>query len=194
MQPLSSAAVKQLIGERNIDAAALHRATGGNPFFVTEALGVDNADVSLAPRDAVLARTTRLGPSARAVLDAAAVAGPRVEPWLLEDLTAAESGAVEECLASGVLCSQDGVLVFRHELTREAVLEAMSPTRRPSLHRLVLQALQVHASSEQDLWRLAHHAEGAASEEAVLKFAPDAAREAAAKGAHREAAQQLARA
>ena len=42
--------------------------------------------------------------------------------------------------------------------------------------------------------RLAHHAEGAASEEAVLKFAPEAAREAAAKGAHRQAAQQFARA
>jgi DNA-binding CsgD family transcriptional regulator/tetratricopeptide (TPR) repeat protein len=113
---------------------------------------------------------------------------------LLQDLTAAESRAVDECLESGVLCAQDGMFVFRHELARQAVLEAMTPTRLMSLHRLALQALQTQETSSRDLARLAHHAEGAASEEAVLKFAPPAAREAAAKGAHRQAAQQLARA
>lgn len=194
LQPLSCAAVKQLVGERNMDATALHEATGGNPFFVTEVLATDGAGVPPTVRDAVLTRAARLHPSARAVLDAAAVTGPRVEPWLLQDLTAAESGSVEECLASGVLCAQNGVFVFRHELARQAVLEAMTPTRLLSLHRLALQALQIQKPSTHDLSRLAHHAEGAASESAVLKFAPDAAREAAAKGAHRQAAQQFARA
>lgn len=194
LHPLSVAAVKQLIGERNIDAAALHKATGGNPFFVTEVLSTDSAEMPPTVRDAVLTRVARMGPSARAVIEAAAVAGPRVEPWLLQDLTAAESGAVDECLASGVLCSQDGVFVFRHELARQAVLEAMTPTRLLSLHRLALQALQTQAWSTHDVARLAHHAEGAASEEAVLKFASEAARAAAAKGAHRQAAQQFARA
>lgn len=194
LRPLSLAAIKKLIGERNIDPETLHRATGGNPFFVTEVLATGGGGVPPTVRDAVLARAARLGPSARAVLDAAAVTGPRVEPWLLQDLTAAESRAVDECLESGVLCAQDGMFVFRHELARQAVLEAMTPTRLMSLHRLALQALQTQETSSQDLARLAHHAEGAASEEAVLKFAPPAAREAAAKGAHRQAAQQLARA
>jgi DNA-binding CsgD family transcriptional regulator len=194
LQPLSFAAVKHLIGPRNIDAAALHEATGGNPFFVTEVLATEGAGVPPTIRDAVWTRAARLGASARAVLDAAAVAGSRVERWLLQDLTAAESGAVEECLAGGVLCAQDTVFTFRHELAREAVLEAITPARLLSLHRLVLQALQTQASSTHDTARLAHHAEGAASDVAVLEFASDAARDAAAKGAHRQAAQQFARA
>ena len=194
VRPLSLPAIKKLIGERNIDAETLHRATGGNPFFVTEVLATGGGGVPQTVRDAILARAGRLGPSARAVLDAAAVTGPRVEPWLLQDLAAAESRAVDECLESGVLCAQDGVFVFRHELARQAVLDAMAPARLMSLHRLALQALQEQGPSNQDLARLAHHAEGAASEEAVFRFAPAAAREAAAKGAHRQAAQQFARA
>jgi DNA-binding CsgD family transcriptional regulator len=194
LQPLSLAAIKQLVGERNIEPEVLYRATAGNPFFVTEVLATDGGGVPPTVRDAVLARAGRLGASARAVLDAAAVIGPRGEPWLLQDLTAAERGAVDECLATGVLCARDGAFVFRHELARQAVLDAMTPTRLMSLHRLALQALQARGSCAQDVARLAHHAEGAAWEEAVLKFAPDAAREAAAKGAHRQAAQQLARA
>jgi DNA-binding CsgD family transcriptional regulator/tetratricopeptide (TPR) repeat protein len=194
LQPLSLAAIRRLIRERNIDAEALCRATGGNPFFVTEVLAIGAAGVPPTVRDAVLARAAGLGTSARTVLDAAAVTGPRVEPWLLQHLAAAESVAIDECLASGVLYEQDGMLVFRHELARQAVLDAITPTRLLNLHRLALLALQAHASSTRDLARLAHHAEGAASEEAVLKFAPEAAREAAAQGAHRQAAQQFARA
>lgn len=54
--------------------------------------------------------------------------------------------------------------------------------------------LQSPAAPTADLARLAHHAEGTGLEEAVLEFAPAAAHEAAAKGAHRQAAQQFARA
>jgi DNA-binding CsgD family transcriptional regulator/tetratricopeptide (TPR) repeat protein len=45
-----------------------------------------------------------------------------------------------------------------------------------------------------DLARLAHHADAAGDEAAVREFAPAAARDAAARGAHRQAAEQWARA
>ena len=141
-QALSLDAVRELAGERDIDVAELHRRTGGNPFFVTEVLAAGSLDVPATVRDAVLTRAARLRPSARAILDAAAVAGPRIEAWLLQDLTAAESASVEECLATGVLRANDGVFAFRHELARQAVLQALTPTRLLSLHRMVLQALQ----------------------------------------------------
>jgi DNA-binding CsgD family transcriptional regulator/tetratricopeptide (TPR) repeat protein len=193
-QPLTLGAVRELAGDRDVDVPELHRKTGGNPFFVTEVLAAGGLDVPITVRDAVLTRAMRLRPSARAILDAAAVAGPRVEPWLLQDLAAAESSAVEECLATGVLRVDDGVFIFRHELARQAILQSLTPTRLLSLHRLVLQALQSPAAPTVDLARLAHHAEGAGLEAAVLQFAPAAARDAAAKGAHRQAAQQFARA
>ncbi len=141
-QPLSVAAIRELIGERDLDAAQLQTKTGGNPFFVTEVIAAGGEVMPATVRDAVLARVARLAPSARAVLDAAAVAGPRIEPWLLEELTAAESGWIDECLASGVLCAQNGVFTFRHELARQAVLDALTPTKAMSLHRMVLQALR----------------------------------------------------
>jgi DNA-binding CsgD family transcriptional regulator/tetratricopeptide (TPR) repeat protein len=190
-QPFSLAAVRELVGERDVDVAELHRRTGGNPFFVTEVLGAGSLDLPVTVRDAVLTRAARLSPSARAVLDAAAVAGSRVEPWLLQNLTAAESGAVDECLACGVLRVDDGLFIFRHELARQAVLQALTPTRLLGLHSMVLQAL---ASTSADLARLAHHADAAGFDTAVLEYAPAAARQAAANGAHRQAAQQWERA
>jgi DNA-binding CsgD family transcriptional regulator/tetratricopeptide (TPR) repeat protein len=191
-QPLSVAAIQALIGDRDIDPLELQTRTSGNPFFVTEVVAAGGVAMPATVRDAVLARAGRLRPSARAILDAAAVAGPRIEPWLLGELTAAESGWIDECLATGVLCARNGVFIFHHELAREAVLDALTPTKAMSLHRMVLQALRSHSSS--DLARLVHHAEGAAFEDAVLELAPAAAREAATKGAHREAAQHFARA
>ena len=191
LPPLSLEAVRRLCAGSRLDAAGLHRETGGNPFFVTEVLAAgprQGQSVPATVADAVLARAGRLSsPAARAVLDAAAVAGPRVEPWLLHALTTADSACVEECLATGVLCTEGASYTFRHELARQAVLQAMTPTRTMRLHRQVLQSLAAHASTRHAAARLALHAAGAADAGAVLRWAPVAAQEAAARGAHRQA-------
>lgn len=191
--PLSPAAVGTLCQGLAVDALEVHLRTGGNPFFVTEVLAAPAAEVPTTVQDAVLARAGRLSLSARAVLDAAAIAGPRVEPSVLEALAAAESAAIEEGLATGVLRVDGGVITFRHELARQAVLRAMAPTRAMSLHRMTLGVLQAKAIAHA-LPRLALHAEGAGDAEAVRHWAPLAAREAAARGAHLQAAQHWARA
>jgi tetratricopeptide (TPR) repeat protein len=188
--PLSLAAVRSLCGERDVDATELHRRTGGNPFFVTEVLAAGEHGVPATVQDAVLARAARLSPSARAVLDAAAVAGPRIEPWLLQELTAAEIKSIDECLATGVLRADETSYSFRHEVARQAVLQALTPTRSMSLHRLVLQALLSASAAGAARW--VHHADGAGDAEAVRRWAPVAARQAAAHGAHRQAAEHLA--
>lgn len=194
LQRLSVAAVHRLVEDRPVDADELHRATGGNPFYVTEVLAAPGDRLPASVRDAVIARAARLGPSARAVLDAAAVAGPRVEPRLLEPMVAAESDAVRKCLDSGVLVAQDEFLAFRHELARQAILDAMTPTRRLALHRLALESLRHPGLYTSDPARLAHHAEAAGDAAALLEFAPAAARDASARGGHREAAAQWRRA
>ncbi len=186
LKALSPDAVRVLSGGHDIDVTELHHKTGGNPFFVTEVLASRSPGVPATVQDAVLARAARLAPSARAVLDAAAVAGPRVEPWLLHELTAAESDAIDECLATGVMRMDAGAFEFRHELARQAVIGALTPTRAMSLHRMVLQALEPRAGASAA--RLALHADAAADSEAVRRWAPVAAREAAARGAHRQAA------
>ncbi len=62
------------------------------------------------------------------------------------------------------------------------------------MHRAALEALAARATGQQDLARLAHHADAAGDAEAVLKYAPAAAAQAAALGAWREAARLYARA
>lgn len=188
--PLSLDAVRALCGDRDIDAAELHRRTSGNPFFVTEVLATAPAGRQLPPHvaDAVLARAARLSPAARALLDAAAVAGPRAEAALLRALVPTDGGAMAECLATGVLQADSQQLVFRHELARLAVCAAMTPAQSAALHRACLRALQSPALAAVDTARLVHHAAGAGDAAAVRCLAPLAAQEAARRGAHREAA------
>ena len=58
----------------------------------------------------VLARTARLSPSGRTVIDAVAIASPRTEQWLLEALVSEEASGLDECVRSGMLTySRDGV-------------------------------------------------------------------------------------
>lgn len=192
LAPLSLAAVRELAGTRAIDAVAVHRHTAGNPFYITEVLATGDGGVPATVRDAVLARAARMSSTARGVLDAAAVAGPRVEPWLLEAITLAAAASVEECLDAGMLRGHGDTLEFRHELAREAVLESLSPSRRVALHRGTLQALR--AAPQTDAARLAHHADAAGDSSAVLMYAPQAARAALAVEAHRQAHAQYARA
>ena len=177
-----------LVGDRSIDAAALHRQTEGNPFFVTEVLSSTDVGLPRTVRDAVLGRVARLSPSAQVVLEAAAVVGPRIEPWLLAAMAPADAQAADECLFSGILVASGEGLAFRHELARQAVLEAIAPLRRALLHRLALDALRASPRGSLDLNRLAHLAEGADDCQAILTYAPAAARQASAASAHRSAA------
>ena len=190
LAPLTLAAVEQLAAPHAVDAEELFHRTGGNPFFVTEALASAGAELPPTVRDAVLARAAGLGPEARNVLEAVSVVPPHVELTLLEALAGKAIGRVDECVASGMLVREGSAIGFRHELGRIAIEESISPFERVSLHRRALGALR---SAGADPARLAHHAEAAGDVDAVLEFAPVAAARAAATGAHREAIAQYAR-
>ncbi|WP_420628983.1 helix-turn-helix transcriptional regulator [Candidatus Leptofilum sp.] len=194
LTPFSIAGVQQLAQGKNVDTATLHHQTSGNPFFVTEVLASDADGIPATVRDAVLARATRLSLSGRATLEAAAMIGARVEPMLLSAVTSTEASAAEECLAAGMLQTQGAILAFRHELTRQTILDTISPQRKIILHQLILEGMKALPTEQQNLARLAHHAEGANDAEATLAYASEAARQAKAANAHREAAAQYARA
>lgn len=192
--PLSAKAVGALLGASGREAVELHRRTGGNPFFVTEVIAAGGVSASATLRDAVLARTARLPPAAARALDAASVLGPRMPRALLLEVAGADDEAIDACLASGVLVSEDAVLGFRHELAREVVLGAVAPGRAAALHARALSVRRRQGVRPDDLATLAHHAEAAGDGTAVRELAPAAARRAAALRAHREAAEQYARA
>ena len=189
--PLSEAAVRELVGERSVDAAELCRVTGGNPFYVREILEAGWPSVPPTVRDAVGARLARCSTPTRRALESAAVAGARVDPSLLPWVVAGLSASIEDCLATGMVVPDGAGLRFRHELVRMAVEAGIAPYRKAELHARLLAELEAR---DADPALLAHHAEGAGDAGAVLRHAPEAARRSAALGAHREAAAQYERA
>ena len=168
LAPLSPDAVAALAQPHGVDATELYRKTGGNPFFVVEALASGAESIPVTVRDAVLARAARLSSTANAVLEAVALVPPQAELWLLEALVGSLDG-LEECLASGMLRSEPAGIVFRHELARLAVEETVAPNRALELHRGALAALAERRQGSPDLARLAHHAAAAGDTDAVLE-------------------------
>ncbi|MCC7045739.1 MAG: AAA family ATPase [Alphaproteobacteria bacterium] len=192
---LSVDAVRALAAGRPVDAALLHRRTAGNPFFVSEVLSTAVPGIPDTVRDAVLARAARLGPAGRRAIEAAAVAGGRIDPGFLALVAGPDGeGGLGDCLAVGIIeLAGDGV-AFRHELAREAVLAGIEPALRRALNRRAMEALlQAGGRQRGDLAQLVQYAEGAGDAASVREFGLAAARAAAAVGAHREATAQFAR-
>jgi DNA-binding CsgD family transcriptional regulator len=193
--PLSVEAVGRLaVGSRLEDAAQLHARTGGNPFFVTEVLASEADVVPTSVRDAVLARSARLGPAAREALDAAACLGGRVTPDLVAAVSGRGTDALDECLEAGMLVEEDGQIGFRHELARAAVEGAIPAGRRAACHARALAVLRARRHRDVDLARLADHAARAGDRASVFELSRAAAEDSARLGAHREAAAHFERA
>jgi hypothetical protein len=119
--PLSPDAVARLAEPHGVDAGELYRKTGGNPFFVAEALATGARGIPDTVREAVLARAARLSPAGGSLLEAVAVVPPQAELWLLEALAGDAAGRLDECLTSGMLVAAPAGVSFRHELVRLAV-------------------------------------------------------------------------
>jgi len=175
--PFSVEATSELIERMfDIDAARvaefaerLHRWTGGNPFFIDEAIkalvdggqlreahggwigwDVEELRVPSTIRDAVLTRLADLSPEARALADIAAVLGTRATH---DELAAASSldedvlvGVVDELRAVDVLTErQDGdeiVYDFSHPLLQETLYSELGLARARTLHGAIAEALE----------------------------------------------------
>lgn len=189
LERLSRSAVDGMAEAAGRDGGALYAATGGNPFFVTEVLQSGGpGSVPATVRDAILARAAQLGPRAFAVLELASIVPRAVELALINDVSATLPADIEQCVSSGLLIAEGNTLRFRHELGRVAILEAISPPRAMQLHANVLTAFSARSAQTVASATLMHHAVQAGDARAVQRIAPLAAREAALRGARREAA------
>jgi ATP/maltotriose-dependent transcriptional regulator MalT len=187
LPPLSESGVQKLSKRAGRKIEDLYSVTGGNPFFVTEALASRERGVPVTVSDAVLSRGTRLSSAARDVLEFVSVIPARAEMWLINETIKPGTSVLEECIGSGMLQSDGDALAFRHDLARRAVEESIAMPRRQHLHRQVLDAL-LNRRSESFLARIVHHAAPAGDPASVLKHAPLAAKQAAAFNAHRDSA------
>jgi DNA-binding CsgD family transcriptional regulator len=183
---LSVDAVEVLIKGKGIDAVALHGATAGNPFFVTEVVAAGEGEMPVTVRDAVFARIGRLSSRGQQVLRAASVLGQACEQTVVQEVADGDFAAIEECVDRGMLQLEGEVLRFRHELAQRAIREGLGSSELVALHARALAALR--QAGAVDAGRLAHHAVEADDAAAVLELAPEAAERAVGLGAHREAA------
>jgi DNA-binding CsgD family transcriptional regulator len=189
LSPLSETAVTELARHAGHSGDGLYAVTGGNPFYVTEVLANREEAIPPTVRDAVLARASHLSPAALGVLELASVVPARIEQWLIDELLHVPTEVIDECLRLGMLSIDDETLAFRHELARRAIEDSLSPLKRKSQHKAILNALMARGDEVEPLSRLIHHATQARDAEAILRYAPAAAAEAAELGAHHEAAQ-----
>jgi ABC-type oligopeptide transport system substrate-binding subunit/DNA-binding SARP family transcriptional activator len=146
----------------------LHRATGGNPFFLLATLRAlleaghwpsaetasQETDLPLPDnvRQAVEMRLQRLTPLARQLLEAAAVLGNAMRREVLY-LTAGRDelesvNATEELLARQLLAEQAAGYHFLHELVRSVVYQHLSVGRRLLLHHRAAEAMEKIFASE----------------------------------------------
>lgn len=188
LPPLSIGAIEQLVKDSARDAGQIFQVTGGNPFFVRELLAVSSGVVPETVRDAILSRLMQCSAQAREVAELVSLLPGRTEPWLTRAILGEIAAAADEAVARGLLKYQDDSLAYRHELGRLAVESTIPRSRAQSLHERILNTLVEHRA---DLSRLVHHASHAQDIEALIKYAPHAARQASLAGAHREAAAHL---
>jgi DNA-binding CsgD family transcriptional regulator/tetratricopeptide (TPR) repeat protein len=188
LRRLSMDAVRQLTAGSPVSAAELYALTAGNPFFVHELLAsVQDKQVPPTIADAVLARVHRLDPATQDVLEQLAVLPSAVQRWLVDELVPATKAVTALAAAEerGLLTVSTGRISFRHELTRRAIVGAVPAARLMALNQHVLAALIEHGQA--DVAQLVHHAAQAGDQDAIVRYGPAAAREAARTGAHREA-------
>jgi predicted ATPase len=143
---LSRSAVRLLAEEHTaadpdaapVDVDRLHQVTGGNAFFVTEALSAGTREVPATVRDAVQARVSRLSAPARSALEVVALVGVRAELDLLDAVLDDGLDVLDEPLQRGLLSAGPAEVTFRHELARLAVAEPVPAFRRIAIHRRIL--------------------------------------------------------
>ncbi|WP_431190742.1 BTAD domain-containing putative transcriptional regulator [Mycobacterium senriense] len=149
-------------------AHALASVTGGNPFFLIEALrhvdesgGVwDQSTLPQGVREAVSRRLSRLPAETNKALAAAAVAGSRFALELVEQVVGSDLvDAFDEARQAGIVIEEPGGYYrFNHALVRQSLLAELASVRRMRLHQRIATTLETLPGAEDELLaELAHH-------------------------------------
>jgi DNA-binding CsgD family transcriptional regulator/tetratricopeptide (TPR) repeat protein len=189
-RPLSTGAIAELLAGTGLDAEEVLALTGGNPFFVTELAHHPGERLPASVADAVVGRLHRLPARTQQAVGLVAVQ-PRALPLpqvidllgTITDLAAAES--------HGLVTVAEGLVGFRHELLRRAVLEALPAAIRIAHHETTLEHLLAdddHGSTRGDeSAAILHHAVEAGRGDVVARIGPAVAHAAFDAGAHLQA-------
>ncbi|MBV8956143.1 MAG: AAA family ATPase, partial [Solirubrobacterales bacterium] len=127
----------------------LYQRSEGNPLYIEELLAAGLDGRGIAPqslRDAFMLRIERLAPDAQRAARAIAV-GRSLDESTVSALTDIEHVRLHEALREAVaeqvlIANDDGGLLFRHALLREAVYDDLLPGERVELHLALARLLE----------------------------------------------------
>ncbi|HZR81427.1 MAG TPA: AAA family ATPase [Candidatus Binatia bacterium] len=178
---------------------AIHRATSGNAFFVTELvdlldrsglldasrIDVERLALPVGVRDAVLRRLENLPPDARRALDVAAVAGREIDVAVLAHVLGVGPEAALACATPAFerrVLTDDGLapgrVRFVHELVADALRAQLSPDALRATHLALADAFEARAvgAREEIEGEIARHLLAAAPLAALERAVAHAAR------------------
>ncbi|WP_232062481.1 BTAD domain-containing putative transcriptional regulator [Mycobacterium novum] len=149
-------------------ARALASVTGGNPFFLIEALrhvaesgGVwDPSTLPQGVREAVSRRLSRLPAETNKALAAAAVVGSHFALELVERVVDQDLiDAFDEARQAGIVVEEPGGRYrFNHAIVRQSLLAELASVRRMRLHQRIAATLEAQPGADDDLLaELAYH-------------------------------------
>ncbi|WP_242660531.1 BTAD domain-containing putative transcriptional regulator [Mycobacterium kubicae] len=149
-------------------ARALSSVTGGNPFFLIEALrhvdesgGVwDQSTLPQGVREAVSRRLSRLPSETNKALAAAAVVGSRFAVDLVERVVGNDLiDAFDQACQAGIVVEEPGGSYrFNHAIVRQSLLAELASVRRMRLHQRIATTLEAQREGGDELLaELAHH-------------------------------------
>jgi DNA-binding CsgD family transcriptional regulator len=187
LPPLSRHAVEKLAREKGYNGEDVYSISGGNPFYVNEILASYSPGIPDNIKDAVLSVFNRLDEQTKQVWEILSVIPSGFEIKYLEKMQPAYSTAVENCLASKILIPENGLIFFKHELYRRTIEVSLSPLLRVALNKRILDLFLDSFEQNLETERIIHHAKNANENELVVRFAPLAAKQSAAVGAHQQA-------
>ncbi|WP_267918896.1 BTAD domain-containing putative transcriptional regulator [Mycobacterium intracellulare] len=149
-------------------AHALASVTGGNPFFLIEALrhvdesgGVwDQSTLPQGVREAVSRRLSRLPTETNKALATAAVVGSRFALELVEQVVGEDLvDEFDEARRAGIVIEEPGGNYrFNHAIVRQSLLAELASVRRMRLHQRIAATLETLPGADDELLaELAHH-------------------------------------
>lgn len=187
LTPLSREAVQTLAIKRGYSGEDVYSISAGVPFYVNEILASYSPGIPHNIRDAVLSVYGKLDEQAQHVCQVLSILPTGFEIKYLEQLEPSYAVAIQSCLDFGILIVKMDFIFFKHELYRRTIETSLSPFLRLALNKKVLDLFLESFEKNKQLERIVHHAKNANANELVVKYAPQAAKQAAYLGAHVEA-------
>ena len=186
LNPLSREAVEKMAAEKGYSGEDVYGITGGNPFYVNEILSSYSLGIPDNVKDSIISAFNRQEGKTREIWELLSVIPTSFELKYLEKFEPSYATALERCIASQILLVKEGHILFKHELFRRTIEASLSPLKRISLNKTVLNLFKESFEQNEQLERIIHHAKNANDYELVVCYAPLAARHAALVGAHTE--------